>query len=55
MNFKIAQPTGGNPKRAGQFYKMLRKECRGGKCSVLTGDFRARRQQARPYAGWRPS
>ncbi len=40
INFKIAQPTGGNPKRAGQFYKMLRKECRGGKCSVLTGDFR---------------
>jgi hypothetical protein len=40
INFKIAQPTGRNPKRAGQFYKMLRKECRGGKCSVLTGDFR---------------
>ena len=40
INFKVAQPTGGNPKRAGQFYKMLRKECRGGKCSVLTGDFR---------------
>ena len=40
MNFKIAQPTGRNPKRAGQFYKMLRKECRGRKCSVLTGDFR---------------
>ena len=41
MNFPLAQPTGRNPKRTGQFYKMLRKECRGGKCSVLTGDFRA--------------
>jgi len=40
INFKIAQPTGRSAKRAGQFYKMLRKECRGGKCSVLTGDFR---------------
>ena len=40
INFRIAQPTGRNPKRTGQFYKMLRKECRGGKCSVLTGDFR---------------
>jgi hypothetical protein len=40
-NFPKAQPTGRNPKRAGQFYLMLRKECRGGKCSVLTGDFRA--------------
>lgn len=40
QNFPKAQPTGRNPKRAGQFYKMLRKECRG-KCSVLTGDFRA--------------
>ena len=28
INFKIAQPTGRNAKRAGQFYKMLRKECR---------------------------
>ena len=46
INFKIAQPTGGNPKRAGQFYKMLRKECRGGKCSVLTGDFRPDGSQA---------
>ena len=40
MNFPKAQPTGRNAKRTGQFYKMLRKECRG-KCSVLTGDFRA--------------
>lgn len=39
-NFPKAQPTGRNAKRAGQFYLMLRKECRG-KCSVLTGDFRA--------------
>jgi hypothetical protein len=41
MNYPLAQPTGRNPKRTAQFYKMLRKECRGGKCSVLTGDFRA--------------
>ncbi len=50
MNFPLAQPTGRSPKRTGQFYKMLRKECRkrvkrrgkdGPKCSVLTGDFRA--------------
>lgn len=41
MNYPLAQPTGRNPKRTGQFYKMLRKECRGRKCSVLTGDFRA--------------
>jgi hypothetical protein len=40
-NFPKAQPTGRNAKRTGQFYLMLRKECRGGKCSVLTGDFRA--------------
>lgn len=40
QNFPKAQPTGHNPKRTGQFYLMLRKECRG-KCSVLTGDFRA--------------
>jgi hypothetical protein len=40
QNYPLAQPTGRNPKRAGQFYLMLRKECRG-KCSVLTGDFRA--------------
>jgi hypothetical protein len=40
-NFPKAQPTGRNPKRAGQFYLMLRKECSGGRCSVLTGDFRA--------------
>jgi hypothetical protein len=40
-NFPKAQPTGRNPKRTGQFYLMLRKECAGGKCTVLTGDFRA--------------
>ena len=38
INFKIAQPTGRNPKRAGQFYLMLRKECRGGKCSPRRTD-----------------
>ena len=51
INFKIAQPTGRNPKRAGQFYKMLRKECRGGRCSVLTGDFR-RTAPGTTCAGW---
>lgn len=44
INFKVAQPTGRNAKRAGQFYKMLRQECRksykGKKCTVYTGDFR---------------
>lgn len=40
QNYPLAQPTGRNPKRTGQFYLMLRKECRG-KCTVLTGDFRA--------------
>jgi len=39
-NYPLAQPTGRNPKRTGQFYLMLRKECRA-KCTVLTGDFRA--------------
>ncbi len=52
MNFPLAQPTGRNPKRTGQFYLMLRKECRkkvrgGGKCSVLTGDFRANGSRVR--------
>jgi len=40
QNYPLAQPTGRNPKRTGQFYLMLRKECRR-KCTVLTGDFRA--------------
>lgn len=41
INFPAAEPTGRNPKRAAQYYRALRKECRGGRCSVLTGDFRA--------------
>ncbi len=41
INFPAAQPTGNNPKRAAQFYMAHRKLCRGGRCSVLTGDFRA--------------
>ena len=49
INFKIAQPTGRNPKRAGQFYKMLRKECRWRRRQVLRPDRRLPpgRQQAR--------
>jgi hypothetical protein len=40
-NFPDAQPTGNFPKRTAQFYKVARKECAGGKCTVLTNDFRA--------------
>jgi hypothetical protein len=41
INFPAAQPTGNNPKRAAAFYNTLRKLCRGGRCTALTGDFRA--------------
>jgi hypothetical protein len=41
INFPAAQPTGNNPKRAAQFYLAHKKLCRAGRCSVLTGDFRA--------------
>lgn len=41
MNFPAAQPTGRNPVRAAQFYRALRRECSRGRCTVLTGDFRA--------------
>jgi hypothetical protein len=40
-NFPDAQPTGNNPKRTAQFYRAARKECSGGRCTVLTMDFRA--------------
>ena len=40
-NFPDAQPTGNFPKRTAQFYKVARQECAGGKCTVLTNDFRA--------------
>jgi len=40
-NFPSAQPTGRYPVRTAQFYRMLRRECAGGKCTVLTADFRA--------------
>ena len=40
-NFPAAQPTGNNPKRTAQFYKLARRECSGGRCTVLTADFRA--------------
>ena len=40
-NFPRAQPTGKYPKRTAQFYRVARKECSGGRCLVLTHDFRA--------------
>ena len=40
-NFPAAQPTGRNPRRTAQFYRLARRECAGGKCTVLTSDFRA--------------
>ena len=40
-NFPAAQPTGHNPRRTAQFYKLARRECSGGRCTVLTADFRA--------------
>lgn len=40
-NFPAAQPTGNFPKRTAQFYRVARQECSGGRCMVLTNDFRA--------------
>lgn len=40
-NFPAAQPTGWNPGRTAHFYKLARRECSGGRCTVLTSDFRA--------------
>jgi hypothetical protein len=40
-NFPDAQPTGNNPRRTAAFYKAARRECSGGRCTVLTADFRA--------------
>ena len=40
-NFPAAQPTGNHPRRTAQFYNLLRRECAGGRCTVLTADFRA--------------
>ncbi len=40
-NFPSAQPTGNYPRRTAQFYKVARQECSGGRCTVLTLDFRA--------------
>ena len=40
-NFADAQPTGRNPRRTAEFYKVARRECSGGRCTVLTADFRA--------------
>ena len=50
-NFPAAQPTGNFPKRTAQFYRVARKECSGGRCLVLTNDFRADGSEAlRPVA-----
>ncbi len=38
-NFPAAQPTGNDPRRTAQFYRIARQECRA--CNVLTADFRA--------------
>jgi hypothetical protein len=40
-NFPAAQPTGNNPRRTAQFYKIARQECSRGRCKVLAADFRA--------------
>ena len=38
-NFR-AQPTGRDPARTAAFYRILRDECSGGRCTVITCDFR---------------
>lgn len=40
-NFAAAQPTGRHPERTARFYRSLRRECAGGRCTVLAADFRA--------------
>ena len=40
-NFPAAQPTGRAPKRTAQFYRVARRECSGGRCTVITIGFRA--------------
>jgi len=40
-NFAAAQPTGRDPERTARFYRALRQECAGGRCTVLAADFRA--------------
>jgi hypothetical protein len=40
-NFASGQPTGRDPVRTARFYRTLREECAGGKCTVLVADFRA--------------
>ncbi len=40
-NFADAQPTGNHPARTAQFYRAARDECSGGRCTVITADFRA--------------
>jgi hypothetical protein len=49
-NFPAAQPTGRAPRRTAQFYRVARKECSGGRCTVITIGFRA--EGSRHSAWW---
>ena len=49
-NFAAAQPTGRDPERTARFYRALRRECAGGRCTVLAADFRA--DGSAESAGW---
>lgn len=40
------QPTSRSPERTAAYYRVLRDECRGGRCTVVTGDFRLDRSRA---------
>ncbi len=40
-NFPAAQPTGDEPRRTAEYYRAARRECSGGRCTVLTVGFRA--------------
>ena len=48
-NYPDAQPTGDHPRRTAQFYRAAREECSGGRCTVLTADFRA---QGSAHSRW---
>lgn len=40
-NFPAAQPTGNDPRRTAGYYRAARRECSGGRCTVITPGFRA--------------
>lgn len=40
-NFPAAQPTGDEPRRTAEYYRAARRECSGGRCTVITVGFRA--------------